>query len=98
MKFTLIILTVLAPFFAHSGGGGGLRPGMQTMMMRSPEIVFTLGSDSNSVTFAHGKIQDNKWQVQQLRLPIGRVLADQHLLRALDQSTRSQDWETLAHE
>lgn len=38
MKFTLIILTVLAPFFAHAGGGGGLRPGMQTMMMSNAEL------------------------------------------------------------
>nr|BFD66195.1 hypothetical protein HAGR004_12170 [Bdellovibrio sp. HAGR004] len=42
MKFTLIILTVLAPFFAHAGGGGGLRPGMQPMMMSNPGL-FELG-------------------------------------------------------
>lgn len=98
MKFNLIILTVLTPFFAHAGGGGGLRPGMQTMMMNSPEIVYMLGADPNSVTFAHGKFQGQKWQIQQLRLPIYQVIADQNLLKALDQSTQNKDWESLLHD
>lgn len=54
MKFTLIILTVLAPFFAHAGGGGGLRPGMEAMTMQNPEYVFNLGENNGVVQFAMG--------------------------------------------
>lgn len=93
MKFTLIILTVLTPFFAHAGGGGGLRPGMQRMMIvRNPEIVFSMGSNNDSVFFAHGKKIENSWEINKYRISIDALQKDEALLQALSSSEQNNSW------
>lgn len=92
MKFTLIILAVLAPFFAHGGGGGGLRPGMQTMMMQRPEYVFSLGENSGLVHFAYGQYDGTKWNVKKLSLTASDLQLDLSTLSALKASKELNTW------
>lgn len=92
MKFTLIILTVLAPFFAHAGGGGGLRPGMQTMMMNSPEIVFHMGQKDGFVKFAYGHLEGNQWQIQRVQVPKNELTLAPEETSALEKSEITKDW------
>ncbi|MBV2168813.1 MAG: hypothetical protein KUL82_08910 [Bdellovibrio sp.] len=92
MKFTLIILTVLAPFFAHAGGGGGLRPGMQNMMMKNPEYVYNLGELNGVVQFAYGQYQGTKWNVEKLSLPVSDLQLDPSALSALRSSKELKTW------
>lgn len=93
MKFTLIILTVLAPFFAHAGGGGGLRPGMQTMMMnRNPELIFNIGEQDDWVKFAHAKLVEQKWQIQKIEMHKDDLMSDAPLVKALEDSLTIKNW------
>lgn len=92
MKFTLTILTVLAPFFAHAGGGGGLRPGMQTMSMQNPEYVFNLGETDGVVQFARGQYQGTKWNVEKLSLAASDLQLDPSALSALKSSKELKTW------
>lgn len=93
MKFTLIILTVLAPFFAHAGGGGGLRPGMQTMMMqKSPEFIFALGEKNGLVEFVRGQYHGQTWMVENVSLPVDELQLDPSTSYALDSSKILNSW------
>lgn len=92
MKFTLIILTVLAPFFAHAGGGGGLRPGMQTMMMKSPEVIYHLGDSTNTVQFAYGKFENNNWKIEKLSIDSDALNLNRELSEAILKSNLTNSW------
>lgn len=91
MKFTLAILTVLVPFFVHAGGGGGLRPGMESGMVR-PEIVYSLGTQNGSEQFAYGTLSFGRWDVKTISLPQEVISQNQKMLNALEQSKNSSDW------
>lgn len=107
MKFTLIILTVLAPFFAHAGGGGGLRPGMQTMMMttnlgnhaaavnfanQTPKIVFNVSELNGWTKFAYGQLVDRQWQIRHMEIPTTELITHTSLADALQNSSLVNDW------
>jgi hypothetical protein len=92
MKYTLIILSILLPFFAQAGGGGGLRPGMEMMTANSPEIVFNLGDKDGIARFAHGQLINNQWHIQKMEIPKANLLNQQEVISALQESKTKGDW------
>ncbi|MBS1972661.1 MAG: hypothetical protein JSU04_20300 [Bdellovibrionales bacterium] len=91
MKFTLAILTVLVPFFVHAGGGGGLRPGMESGMVR-PEIVYHLGESNGVTSFAFGQLDNNEWKIQNITLPTSEIELDYNTKQALQVSKKLKNW------
>lgn len=91
MKFTLAILTVLAPFFVHAGGGGGLRPGMESGMVR-PEIVYQVREADGMIEFAHGSLENHQWNIQNLKIPTVQLIEDRAVFSALKKSKVLNNW------
>lgn len=102
MKFALIILTVLAPLLGHAGGGGGLRPGMQTMMFNSDisnsktthslEIVYDMGNTNGVQKMIYGRLLENKWSFQNLQIPLNELNLTKEEINALETSRTTRNW------
>lgn len=92
MKFTLIILSVLVPFFAQAGGGGGLRPGMEMMAATNPEIVFNLGEHQDIVYYSRGRLVNNQWKIENIQMPSAGLEMESKIKSALETSKTLQDW------
>lgn len=91
MKCTLVILTVLIPFFAQAGGGGGLRPGMESGMVR-PEIVYHLGESNGITYFAYGELENKQWNIQKANIPTIELNLDYKTKLALKASQENKNW------
>lgn len=100
MKFTLIILTVLAPFFAHAGGGGGLRPGM-SMLMSNQELISLVNTShvlskvddfKEADVVVAGRYENNKWDMKKYYVPKKEIENIPALKDALNQTFHNQNW------
>lgn len=70
--------------FELGGAGGGLRPGS--------EIVFHMGQENGVVKFAYGHLEDNRWKVQKLALPIEDLVLDSPASTAIKKSKDAHQW------
>ncbi|MBS1972626.1 MAG: hypothetical protein JSU04_20125 [Bdellovibrionales bacterium] len=75
-----------------AGGGGGVRPGMQTMAAKQPEIVYSIRQSEESVIFAHAQLINNKWQIERFSLPKTEFTMNEEFESALKLSQQTKQW------
>ncbi len=92
LKLTTLILGTLISIstIASTHGGGVLI--RNAMIGPDKEIIFNMGQKDGVVKFAYGQLIENKWQVQEVELPIVEVEQDQAIMRALLNSRLNKNW------
>lgn len=93
MKYILTTLVLLLPLASLAGGGGGGGVMSAQLLSNSTEIVYHLGEYNGLVKFAYGKLVDDQWQVEELK--VAKAKLSQAAMQALLESKQLNDWSEL---
>lgn len=65
-------------------GGGGV--------LERPQIVFNMGQRDGLVKYAHGRLENGKWVVNEFVDSVDSIVENSEFVKALSESQMKQDW------
>jgi len=96
---TCLILLISNSVFAGGSVGtmktaqeAALNNGQGNMKIGQSNIIYNMGQKDGHVRYAHGKLVQGQWEVQEVTLPVQAVIENSEFVKALTESQVKSDW------